>query len=105
MKDALFKEIMLSLLIDMTNTIEIFESTAEDVDDLLKEVSKYDPDTILVEESSPLSGASCLVHILMAMSGRPVVVLSQEHNWMHVVQWQTVQLSSANDLINAIKLI
>jgi hypothetical protein len=82
--------------------MEIFESSAANIDDLLREVSNLRPDTVLVEETSPLSVASSLVHLMKAMPGHPVVVLSQEQNLMHVVQWQTVHVEKANDLVELI---
>ena len=90
---------------DLTGNIEVFESAADDVDHLLEEVSKIDPDTILFEASSPLSAKSCLVHVLIAKPGCPVIMISQEQNWMHVVRWETVQIGSANDLIKTFKHI
>jgi len=102
-KDGLFKQILSNLLVEMNNGFEIYESTAEDVDDLLTEVSKLSPDTILLQESSPLSKGACLIHILRAIPGRPVVVVSQEHNLMHVVHWRTVYVETVNDLIESIR--
>jgi hypothetical protein len=93
---------MLRLLIEMTHKIDTFESTANDVDDLLQEVSILGPDMVLMEEGSPFAAASCLGHMLMAMPGCPVIVVSQEHNLLHVVHWQTVQVETARDLIEFI---
>jgi chemotaxis response regulator CheB len=102
-KDTLFKQILLSLLIEAHNKIEIIESTADNVDDLLGEVRIFDPDAVLLEKSSPLSDVPCLFRLFMVMPGRPVVLISQEHNFVHVVHWQTVQVETATDLIEAIR--
>lgn len=104
-KDTLFRQVVLGLLLDIHENVEMFESAARTIHDLLNEVSDIDPDIILLEETSPLSEEFRLVHMLLAKPGRPVIVISQEHNWMHVVHCETVQLSSANDLINAINFI
>jgi len=101
-KDVLFKQIILSLISEMKGNIQIFESDARDVDDLLDEISKLKPDSLMIEEASPLSAASCLVHLLKVLDGRPIIVISQEHNLLHVVHWQTVQVERANDLLEFI---
>ena len=104
-KDTLFKQIVLSVLGEMDSSIQFFESNTEDLNDLLNEISKLNPDTVLLEESSPLSADWCLVHLLKEMPGRPIVVVSQEHNQLHVVHWQTLQMQKAHDLIESIKSV
>ncbi len=95
---------MSSLLLSMTDDIALFESTTHDLEGFLKEVSHAEPDLILLEESSPFSAEALLVRVLIAKPGTPVIVISQENNWIHVVRRQTVRLRSANDLIDAMKL-
>ncbi len=102
-KDNLFKGAMSSLLLDMAAGIQLWESNSHDVETLLKETSHMDPDVIVLESTSPLSDGSLLMRVLMARPGRPVIVVSHEHNWMHVVRWETVRLESANDLIDVMK--
>lgn len=104
-KDALFREIMSSLFANVTDHVEIFESTAHNVNDLLNDIAHISPDMILLEESSPLSADSPLIHVLIAKPGRPVIVISQESNWVHVVHWETTCLSSASELMDTIKFI
>ncbi len=104
-RNDLLRDAMMSLLIGMPGPIDVFETAASDVDGLLHDVSHIDPDMILLEETSPLSKGSCLFHVLTVKPGRPVVVVSQEHNWIHVVRWQTVQIKSASELINTIRLV
>ena len=104
-KNSLFKQAVSSLLDDMTNSLELFESNASNVDDLFKEISEIDPDMILLEESSPFSDESLLVRLLITKPDLPVIVISEEINYMHVVRRKTVQLSSSIELIEAINLI
>jgi hypothetical protein len=103
-KDNLFKQIILSLLKEMNN-VEMKDSTANDVEGLLKEVLKYQPDTVLLEESSPLSAAPCLFHLLNILHGRPVVLVSPKSNLMHVVHWRTIEVETASDLFKSITLV
>ncbi len=95
---------MSSLLLSMTTDIALFESTTHDLDCFLQEVSHTEPDLILLEESSPFSAEAQLVHVLIAKPDIPVIVISQENNWIHVVRRESVRLRSANDLIDAMKL-
>jgi hypothetical protein len=101
-KDTLFKQILLNLLIEANNQIGLIESNADNVEDLLGEVVIFEPDAVLLEKSSPLSDVPCLFRLFMIMPGRPVVLISQEHNFVHVVHWQTVHVKTATDLIRAI---
>jgi hypothetical protein len=87
----------------MNYGFEVFESTPKGVDELLIDVSKLNPDTVLLEEESPFSTYPCLFHLLKAMPGRPIVVVSQEYNTMHVIHWRTVRVETVNDLIECIK--
>lgn len=102
---TLFKQIVWNLLTPITDHIDMFDSNAQTIADLLDEVSRIDPDVILLEESSPLSMDSVLAHVLLAKPGRPVIVINQEHNWVHTVCWETIQLRSADDLRNMIALV
>jgi hypothetical protein len=102
-RDALFKQVLSNLLVEMNSRFEVFESNSEIVDDLLIEISKLQPDTVLLEETSPLSGNSCLFHLVKEMRGRPIIVVSQEYNLMHIVNWRTVPVETVNDLIKSIK--
>ena len=96
---------MLSLFIDAADQFEIFESTAHDAEGLLQEVSRVNPDLILLEESAPLSAQLRLCQVLTVKPYRPVIMISQEHNWMHVIHRKSVQLNSASDLIDALKIV
>jgi hypothetical protein len=87
----------------MNNSHEIFESSAEDVDGLVKDIVKLQPNTVLLDETSHFSSASSLAPLLMAMPGRPIVVVSQKYNVMHVVHYRTVQVETVSDLIESLK--
>jgi hypothetical protein len=100
--NSLLKQAVSSLLDDMANSLDLFESKMDNVDDLLKEISEVDPDMILLEESSPFSDESLLVRLMVTKPGLPFIVISAEANLMHIVHRETVQLSSSADLISAI---
>ena len=85
--------------------MEMLDSAATDVEGLLREVLNYQPDTILLEESSPLSAAPCLFNLLKVLHGRPVVLVSPHRNQMHVVHWRTIEVETASDLFKPIHFV
>jgi hypothetical protein len=102
-KDTLFKQTILGLLKEMDN-VDLIESKAEDAGDLFKEVVKYRANTILMDESSPLSAAAPLFHLLMSLPGRQIVLISKENNLIHVAHWRTIQVDTAADLFKSITI-
>lgn len=102
-KDQLFRQLVSGLLLDIRDVVETYESSAIDLPDLLVEVADIHPDIMLLEDVSPLSADTCLVPVLIANADLPVIVVSSEHNWMHVVRRESVRLNSANELIEAVR--
>jgi hypothetical protein len=86
----------------MDNAFDVFESTAKDVDDLLLEISKHNPDTVLVDEASDFAERSALAPLIMAVPGLPVVVVSQTCNLVHIVQYRTVKVDTVSDFIESL---
>jgi len=84
--------------------VDALESTADDIEGLLTEVLQYQPDTVLLDESSPLSAASCLLHLLSTLPGKSVVLVSQERNQMHVIHLRTIEMETASDLFETSRL-
>jgi hypothetical protein len=101
-KNSLFKQAVSSLIGKATNGIELYESEADNVEGLIKEISDMAPHVLLLEESSPLLNESVLAGLLMISPCVSVIVVSEETSFMHVVHRETIQLSSSIDLIEAI---
>jgi chemotaxis response regulator CheB len=101
-KNSLFKQAISSLVGKATNGIELYESVANNVEDLIKEISDMAPNVLLLEQSSPLLNESVLAGLLMISPCVSVIVVSEETSFMHVVHRETIQLSSSIDLIEAI---
>jgi chemotaxis response regulator CheB len=101
-KNSLFKQAVSSLIGKATNGIELYESEADNVEGLIKEILDMAPHVLVLEESSPLLNESVLAGLLMISPYVSVIVVSEETSFMHVVHRETIQLSSSIDLIEAI---
>lgn len=104
-KDSLFRQLVASLLIDLTVNLDLYESDAASTDQLLEEVAKFQPHIILLEESPPFSEDPFLVRLLIAQPGVPVIVIGEESNYMYILRLETNLLSSSDELIKAIERI
>jgi hypothetical protein len=94
-----------SLLVDMTDNLDLLENKTVDFDGLLKEIREANPDMILLEEVSPFTQNSLLIRILVNIPDLPVIVISEDSNIMHIVRCDTRLLSSSRDLIDTINLM
>jgi len=103
--DSLFKQLVASLLVDLTDEFELCENNAVDPVELLDEIKDARPDMILLEELSPFSEDSMLTHLLINIPNVPVIVISEDSNFMHIVRRETRQLTSSNDLIETLHLV
>ena len=103
--DSLFKNLIATLLNDLIDDIDLHESHSEDLEGLLNEISETEPTLILLDDSSPFSGESPLVRILIHKPNLPVIVISENSNFMHIVRRETKIVSSSSDLVKALSLI
>lgn len=104
-RDSLFRQLVASLLVDLTVNLDLYESDADSTGDLIKEVAEVEPHIILLEESSPFSENSLLVRLLIVKPGVPVIVIGEESNFMYIVHLETKLLSSSDELIKAIERV
>ena len=103
--DTLFKTFVANLLNGLIDELDMQESSADDLEGLLAEISDVELALILLDDSSPFSGDSLLVQILIHKPDLPVIVLSENSNLMHVVRRETTIIHSSKELVNAINLI
>ena len=104
-RTSLFKDLMANLLNGLIDDLDIQENQADDFEGLLTEISNADPTLVLLDETSPFSGDSFLVQLLIHKPGLPVIVVSEDSNLMHVVQKETRVIGSSNDLVDAVNLM
>ena len=103
--DSLFKNLVATLLNDLIKDLDLHESQAEDMEGLLNEISETEPTLVLLDDSSPFSGESPLIRILMHRPGLPIIVISENSNVMHIVRKETQIINSSSDLVKAVNLI
>ena len=101
-KESLFIQLVASMLIDLIDDLELYESNTVDFSNLLEEVARAEPDIILLEESPPFSENSLLIRLLANIPDLPVIVISEDSNLMHIVRRETRLLSSSHDLVKTI---
>ena len=94
----------MNLLNDTNHSLIVYESQAVDFEEMLNEVTRNEPDVILLDESFPLSTTSTLICLLTAKPALPVIVIGEDDNLMHIIHHETVRIHSPMDLINAINL-
>ncbi len=104
-RDSLFKQLVASLLIDLTDGFVLYENKALEMENLLREIDHVRPDMILLEDMSPYSEGSLLSRLLFKTSDIPLIVISEDSNVMHVVRRESRLLSSSSDLIKTIHLV
>ena len=103
--NSLFKNLVATLLNDLLKDLDLHESQADDLEGLLNEISETDPTLILLDDSSPFSSDSPLIRILMHKPNLPVIVISENSNFMHIVRRETQIINSSSDLVKAVNLI
>lgn len=104
-KDSLFKQLVASLLTDLTDGFDLSENKHIDFANLLDEIKAIKPDIILLEEITPFLENSMMVHLLVNIPDLPVIVINEDSNQMHIVHCHTKLLSSSKDLIETINHI
>lgn len=104
-KDSLFKQLVASLLNDLATNLKLEESRSTGFEELLNEISKAEPNLILLEEASPFTNGSYLIQLLINVPSTPVIVISEASNEMHILRRESVILSSSRDLIKTIDQI
>jgi DNA-binding NarL/FixJ family response regulator len=96
-------QLVASLLVDMMDDLDLYESQAVGFEELLNEMQIANPRLILLEETLPFSSASLMTRLLAARPELPVIVISEDTNLIHVIRCQTRLLSSSKDLIETIQ--
>jgi len=99
---------LLSLaLANLSNASEsdlvLIESSAQNFDELKKEINTYTADVILVDKSNYFAGEKLLTNLLMFYPKLLVIVVSEEDNWLHTYRREDILLTSTEDLLDVIQ--
>jgi len=99
--DVLLKRAFASLL-TLGGDLEIVISEARDIQELLDDISKTKPDTVLFSESIPFSRIDSLTRILMIRPMPKVVIVSEDSNWLHIINQEDRLVTDLRDLLSVI---
>jgi hypothetical protein len=96
----------------MTNLINasdvglmVFESRAQSLADLVKEINDNQADVILLEKSSPFAEERALTKLLMQYPKLLVIVVDENSNWLRTYRREDILMKSPADLISAIQSV
>ncbi len=90
-------------LASLEKRIEIVFSDAIDTNELAREISKINPDVVLLNESQPVASREVLTKLLTTLSKIKIVVVSADSNWLHVFNKEDLLLTRFEDLLTVIK--
>lgn len=99
--DVLLKRAFASLL-TLGGNVEIVVSEAEDLQDLINDIYKTNPDAVLFSESIPFSRQESLTQLLMLHPSRKLIVVSEESNLLNVFSREERLVTELGDLLTFI---
>jgi hypothetical protein len=100
--DVMLKRAVLSLM-DLEKHLEIVISEAADIKKLAKDVSKINPNVILLSESQPLAAKETVTQLLINHPKIRIVIVSVNSNWLHIYDKEDKLLTKLEDLLTVIK--
>ena len=101
--DSLLSLALTNLINASDKGLIVFESTAKEFNELIKEINTYQADVILVEKSNSLAGEEMLTKLLMLYPKLLVIVVTDESNWLHIYRREDLLMTSPADLLNVIQ--
>lgn len=81
----------------------VFESTAQEFDELIREINSYTADVILLEQNSAFSGEESLTKLLTLFPKLLLIIVNEEDNWLHIYRRENLLMTSTADLLNVIQ--
>jgi DNA-binding NarL/FixJ family response regulator len=102
-QDVLLQRALESLLLVSNPDLRVVTSEALDIKGLVAEISKFEPDAVLLSESMPMAGEESLVLLLTTYPKLRVIVASESSNWLHLYSKQDILLTRLTDLLKVIK--
>ena len=99
---------LLSLaLTNLINTssegLVVFESSAQDLNELIREINSYEADVLLLERNCAFSDEESLAKLLVSYPELLLIIVNEEDNWMHTYRRKNVLINSPADLLNVIQ--
>lgn len=85
------------------NGLFVYESNAQSIDELGKEIHTSKANVILLEKSCPYASEWALTKLLMLFPKLVVIVVDEDSNWLHIYRREDILMTSSADLISAIR--
>ena len=82
--------------------LAVIESTAQEFDELIREITINKADVILVDSACPFAGEETLIKLLMLYPKLLVIIVNEENNWLQTYRREDILMTSAKDLLSAI---
>jgi hypothetical protein len=100
--DSLMDRALGSVISGGGSEINLVKSTANEMAELIEEISDKRADVVVLTESSPLAGKDGLISLLMSFPELRIVVVSEDTNWLYVFHKRDLLMSQRADFRNAI---
>jgi hypothetical protein len=101
-QDVLLKRALASLL-SLGRDVEIVVSEAVNIEELIIDINKINPDAVLFSESVRFSQSDSLSRILKVSPMPKLIVVSEESNWLYVINREDKLLTDLSDLLVVIE--
>lgn len=98
----MLKRAALSLM-NLEKELEVVISEAIDIKKLATDVSKINPNVILLSESQHLAAKEVLAQLLVSHPKIRIVIVSMNSNWLYIYDKEDKLLTSLEDLLMVIK--
>jgi hypothetical protein len=88
---------------NLEKELEIVISEAVDINQLATDVSKINPNVVLLSESQPLAVKETVAQLLVNHPKIRIVIVSVNSNWLHIYDKEDKLLTKLEDLLTVIK--
>jgi chemotaxis response regulator CheB len=103
-QNLLMNQALTSALLSSIPDHRVITSKANDLEELITEISELKPDVVLLGEATPLAAKDTLAHLLMCLPELRVIVVSEDTNWLHVFHKKDLLLKRQSDLLEIVYL-
>ena len=100
--DVMLKRAVLSLM-NLEKELEIVISEAVDINKLATDISKINPNVVLLSESQHLAAKEVVTQLMVSHPKIRIVIVSVNSNWLHIYEKEDKLLTKLEDLLTVIK--
>jgi hypothetical protein len=100
------------LNVSLTNLINtsgsglfVVESTAQEFDELNREINKHKVNVILLDKANSFADEEVLTNLLTMYPKFLIVIVDEESNWLQIYRREKILLTSTKDLLSTINSI